>query len=64
MKIKRFKRWYQVINNGYTVAQFLTRWEADAFLSGGGDFASLRAGIEIHNTGNRGYTMRRISMYP
>lgn len=38
LKIRTFKRWFQVVHNGYTVAQFLSRHEAEDYVrqEGGG----------------------------
>lgn len=32
LKIRTFKRWFQVVHNGYTVAQFLSRHEAEDYV--------------------------------
>lgn len=65
MKIERFKQWFQVRDNGYTVAQFLKESDAKAFILGSTQLpcADLHLGNEgVSN--KRGYSTRRISIYP
>lgn len=65
MKIEKFKQWFQVRNNGYTLAQFLTYQEAVYFLRSATQFTA--ADLHLGNEGvsmNKGYTTRRISVYP
>lgn len=64
LKIKRFKDWYQVVNQcGFAIDQFLSHKEAEDYIF-----------VQTHNRGlgvamqsvnqRRGYTMLRISKYP
>lgn len=66
MKIRRFKRWWQVVseNGGGTIAQFLSRTQALEFIAinGSRPICEHVAYQMVSNT--RGYTMKRINIYP
>ncbi len=67
LKIRTFKRWFQVVHNGYTVAQFLSRREAEDYVrqEGGADsIPSLGIGYETTYNRRSYGTMRRIKIYP
>lgn len=63
MSIRKWKRWYQIIVNGYSIAQFLSRKEAECYIfilqNNRGQETQLKT-VNQH----RGYTIRRINYYP
>ncbi len=65
MKITRFKQWYQVTFNGYTIAQFLSRSEAQAYIDiQRSPFHSQEAGLgNEYVSQRRGQTIRHINIY-
>lgn len=64
MRIEKWKQWWQVRDNGYTVAQFLTRREAETFrlLHHSLPAADERLGEE--SVGRKAVTVRKINIYP
>ena len=65
LHIKRFKDWYQIVKDGYTVAQFKSRTQALSYLEISSRFPIDQMGIGEERVSQRyGYTMRRISVYP
>lgn len=64
LKIRRFKQWFQVVRDGYTVAQFLHRRQAEDYISSAGNFPSSGMGHEAVSRRRDYGTMRRITLYP
>lgn len=65
MKIVPFKRFFQVQENGYTLAQFDTREEAESFKAMGGAFPASFADIKIRSYKRKvAYKKTRINIYP
>lgn len=65
MWIEKWKQWYQVKDNGYTVAQFIKWSDAKAFILGSSQLPC--ADLHLGNEGvsrKKGYSTRRISIYP
>ena len=65
LKIKRFKHWYQVVRDGYTVAQFLHRTQAEEFIRDNREGCpSIDLGWEAVSRRRDYGTIRRINLYP
>lgn len=68
MKIRRFKQWWQVYSaeaGGGTIAQFLSRTQALDFIAiNDHPFPTIGNVAYQMVSRTRGYTMRRISVYP
>lgn len=64
-RIKRFKNWWQIVKDGYTVTQFLSRTQAESFLDICSDFPAAQLNLgEERVSQKKGFSMRRISIYP
>lgn len=65
MHVEKWKGWFQVKDNGYTVFQTRNKREADMFVASGEVFpaASLHLGEEGVSQ-KIGTTIRKISKYP
>ena len=67
MRIEKWKNWYQVRNNdGFVVAQFLSRGAALAAIGGGiiqDGCTTMHLGNEAVNQ-RKGRVVRRIKIYP
>lgn len=65
MKIVRFKRWWQVTSDeGGTIEQFLTEEDAKRFIFVANNNAGLCETKMRVASRHRGYTVRRINIYP
>ena len=65
MKVRRFKQWWQVLSKeGFTVAQFLSERHARAYAASGISLPASENFNQFLVNNRRGYTMRRITIYP
>lgn len=65
-RIVRFKRWYQIQMDGYTLAQTLCKEEAYGIIEqvNNSPFPVTKCGINLDVVPRKGQTFKKITIYP